>query len=67
MTSAVETLQQLLYRRGAMGVRGLERALKHISRGSGAVDRADLDTVLGVCGVLRSDSVCVCVCVYLSI
>ena len=39
-----------------MGLRGLERALKHVSRGSGAVDRADIDTVLGFCGVSLGDS-----------
>ena len=52
----VEKLQGLLYRRGPMGVRGLQRALDHVSRGSGAVDRADLDTVLGFCGVTLGDN-----------
>jgi Ca2+-binding EF-hand superfamily protein len=52
---AVEKLQSFLYRRGPMGVRGLQRALEHVSRGSGAVDRADLDTVLGFCGITLGD------------
>jgi len=53
---AIEKLQTLLYRRGPMGLRGLERALRHVSRGSGLVDRTDLDTVLGFCGVALGDS-----------
>jgi Ca2+-binding EF-hand superfamily protein len=39
-----------------MGLRGLERALRHVARGSGVVDRADFDTVLGFCGVTLGDS-----------
>ena len=52
---AAGRLREQLYRRGPSGLRGLERALRHVSRGSGAVDRADLDTVLGFCGVSLPD------------
>ena len=53
--SAMQKLQAMLYRRGPSGLRGLQRALTHVSRGSGAVDRTDLDTVLGFCGVALGD------------
>jgi Ca2+-binding EF-hand superfamily protein len=56
LDAAIETLQRLLYRRGPAGLQGLQRALAHVSRGSGAVDRADLETVLGFCGVGVGDS-----------
>jgi hypothetical protein len=48
---AMGRLREQLYRRGPSGLRGLERALQHVARGAGAVDRADFDTVLGFCGV----------------
>lgn len=56
LEGALGKLQLLLYRRGAMGVRGLERALRHISRGSDVVDRSELDTVLGFCGVTLTEA-----------
>lgn len=51
LDSAIQKLQVLMYRRGPLGLKGLELGLEHISRGTGAVDSADLDTVLGFCGV----------------
>lgn len=44
-------LRSMLYKRGPSGVRGLHRAMHHVSRGTGSIDRADFDTVLGFCGV----------------
>uniref|UniRef100_A0A7S1H024 DM10 domain-containing protein n=1 Tax=Hemiselmis andersenii TaxID=464988 RepID=A0A7S1H024_HEMAN len=46
-----EQLRAMLYKRGPGGVRGLARAMAHVSRGTGQIDRTDLDTVLGFCGV----------------
>ena len=48
---AISSLRSMLYKRGPGGVRGLERAMQHVSRGTGSIDRTDLDTVLGFCGV----------------
>mmetsp|Transcript_28414 Transcript_28414/g.64421 ORF Transcript_28414/g.64421 Transcript_28414/m.64421 type:complete len:933 (-) Transcript_28414:35-2833(-) len=45
------TLQRLLYRRGPSGLRGLERAMSHISRGTGRLDREDVNTVMAYCGI----------------
>jgi len=53
---AVSKLRSLLFRRGPAGLRGLERAMQHISRGASVIDRADFDTVLGFCGVSLQDS-----------
>ncbi|EKX31040.1 hypothetical protein GUITHDRAFT_122752, partial [Guillardia theta CCMP2712] len=49
--AAHANLQRLLYRRGASGLRGLERAMSHISRGTRQLDREDLNTVMAYCGI----------------
>ena len=51
LSRALRELRRQLYRRGPSGLRGLQRAMAHIARGAGALDRADWDTVLSLCGV----------------
>jgi len=51
LPSAIKSLRKRLYKRGPSGLRGFERAMAHIARGSGKLDRADFDTVLTLCAV----------------